>query len=90
MEIIKCPEFNYLTLYKSDVDISSKEFSSGRKSAVYIRDAISKASKCKICNGYIHKNSLTIDHITRKEDGGLGLIDNGQISHPYCNTTYKN
>lgn len=89
-EIIKCSDFNYLTLYKDDVEITSKEFTSERKSAVYIKDAILKANKCKICNGYIHKNSLTIDHITRKEDGGLGSIDNGQISHPYCNTTYKN
>ncbi len=57
---------------------------------MYIREVISKANRCKICGGYIHKNSLTIDHIKRKEDGGLGTIDNGQISHPYCNTTYKN
>ena len=46
--------------------------------------------KCKICNGFIHKNSITIDHIERKEDGGKGNSDNGQLSHPYCNTTFKN
>jgi len=90
IEVINSNDFNYLAIYTNDGEITSKNFSSGRKSAVYIREVISKANRCKICNGYIHKNSLTIDHIERKEDGGLGTIDNGQISHPYCNTTYKN
>ncbi|MEA3283242.1 MAG: DUF262 domain-containing protein [Euryarchaeota archaeon] len=89
-KVTTCEDFNYLTIYQNDGEITSKDFSSGRKSAVYIRDVISKANKCKICGGYIHRNSLTIDHITRKADGGLGAIDNGQITHPYCNTTYKN
>jgi len=88
-EIIKCDDFNYLTYYNNESKTMSKDFNTGRKSAVYIREAISAANKCPICNGFIHKNSITIDHITRKEDGGLGTIDNGQISHPYCNTTYK-
>ena len=88
-EIISTKDFVYLTLLKSKDEITSNEFSSGRKSAVFIKDAIKHANKCKICNGYIHKNSLTIDHIMRKEDGGLGIIDNGQIAHPYCNTTFK-
>ena len=90
IEIINSEDFNYLTIYTNDGEITSKDFSSGRKSAVYIREVISKANRCKICGGYIHRNSLTIDHIKRKEDGGLGSLDNGQISHPYCNTTYKN
>lgn len=89
-EVITCEDFNYLTIYTNDGEITSKDFSSERKSAVYIREVISNANRCKICGGYIHRNSLTIDHITRKADGGLGAIDNGQIAHPYCNTTYKN
>lgn len=89
-EVITSEDFNYLTIYTNDSEITSKDFNSGRKSAVYLQEVISNANRCKICNGYIHRNSLTIDHITRKEDGGLGTVDNGQISHPYCNTTYKN
>ncbi|MGN7503556.1 MAG: GmrSD restriction endonuclease domain-containing protein [Alphaproteobacteria bacterium] len=65
-------------------------FDTNQKSAVFIKDALGSSLKCKICNGYIHKNSITIDHIKRKEDGGLANINNGQIAHPYCNTTYKN
>ena len=53
-------------------------------------EALSTSVRCKICGGYIHKNSISIDHKIRKEDGGGGTVENAQISHPYCNTTYKN
>lgn len=38
----------------------------------------------------IHFNSIFIDHIKRREDGGLGTVDNAQLTHPFCNTTIKN
>jgi hypothetical protein len=88
--IIQDPNFDYLTLQQESPDISSNEFSTQRKSAAYIREAINHATRCKICGGYLHKNSISIDHIQRKEDGGLGSIDNAQLSHPYCNTGIKN
>jgi len=28
--------------------------------------------------------------IKRKADGGLGSLENAQLTHPYCNTTIKN
>ncbi|NBA84858.1 DUF262 domain-containing protein [Emticicia sp. CRIBPO] len=90
LEIMKLSKFNYLTSNNDQNDISSNKFSSDRKSAIYIKEALLNAPRCKICGGYIHRNSITIDHIDRKEDGGLGNIENGQISHPYCNTTFKN
>lgn len=89
-DIVGSTEFSYLTLQKDTEQVTSSKFTTERKSAAYIRDAISNALKCKICGGYIHTSSITIDHIQRKEDGGLGNIDNAQIAHPYCNTTYKN
>ncbi|WP_394347967.1 HNH endonuclease [Ilyomonas limi] len=30
-----------------------------------------------------------MDHIIRKLDGGLGTIENGQLTHPFCNTEIK-
>ncbi|MBL7020994.1 MAG: HNH endonuclease [Nitrospinaceae bacterium] len=66
------------------------DFNASRKSAVFIKESISTASRCKICNGLIHRNSISIDHIKRKEDGGTADIDNGQLTHPYCNTGIKN
>ncbi len=73
-----------------DSSITSESFSDSTKSAVFITDALKNALRCKICNARIHTNSITIDHITRKEDGGIGNFENAQLAHPYCNTTYKN
>ncbi len=82
--------FPYLNIdYKGDAP-RSLDFNANTKSEVFISSALSEAVKCKICNGYIHINSITIDHVDRKEDGGIGVAENGQIAHPYCNSTYKN
>ncbi len=91
-KIISSPDFNYLTFQKvpQQLDFSAKDFTTGKKSAIYIREALQNAPKCKICGGFIHRNSISIDHIQRKEDGGLATLNNGQITHPYCNTGYKN
>ena len=88
--IIQNPKFDYLTLQQDSPSITSENFSSQRKSAVFIHEAIRDLPRCKICGGFLHKNSITIDHIQRKEDGGIGSTDNAQLAHPYCNTTYKN
>ncbi|CAA0105491.1 HNH endonuclease family protein [Zhongshania aliphaticivorans] len=84
-------DFSFITLNNVDGDeVTSKDFSRERKSEVFIREAIDSAVKCAICGGLLHKNSITVDHAHRKEDGGLGSVDNGQLAHPYCNSTYKN
>jgi len=83
--------FTYTTLSnESGEEIISKDFSREKKSEVYIREAVESAIKCSICRGLLHRNAITIDHINRKQDGGLGTSDNGQLAHPYCNSTYKN
>lgn len=82
--------FPYLNMdYKGD-SLKTADFNANTKSEVFINSALSEASKCKICEGYIHINSITIDHVDRKEDGGIGVAENGQIAHPYCNSTFKN
>ena len=63
--VIQNPAFDYLTLQQEVPDITSQEFSSRRKSAVFIREAITLTPRCKICGGYLHKNSITVDHIKR-------------------------
>ncbi|MCU0550846.1 MAG: DUF262 domain-containing protein [Leptolyngbya sp. Prado105] len=91
-EVTSKANFRYLTLQKviDLADSTAKDFTTGKKSAVYIKEALQNAPRCKICNGLIHRNSISIDHIHRKQDGGLATVDNGQITHPYCNTGYKN
>lgn len=91
IDILIKNEYDYLTLEKYEVnECASSSFDTKKKSAVYIKDAIESAPRCKICGGLIHVNSISIDHLKRKQDGGLGSIDNGQLVHPYCNTGYKN
>jgi hypothetical protein len=84
-------DFSYITLDDNGgEEVTNNDFSRERKSEVFMREALSQAIKCKICNGLLHQNSISIDHVVRKQDGGLGQVDNGQLTHPYCNTTYKN
>jgi Protein of unknown function DUF262 len=91
-DIISDSDFNYLNIRNKEqfLTTSSKEFNTNKKSEIYIKEALLGVPRCKICNGLIHRNSISIDRIQRKEDGGLATLDNGQITHPYCNTGYKN
>lgn len=67
----------------------SSDFSTDSKSATFMKEAVTSLLRCKICNGAIHVNSISIDHIVPKREGGPGIADNGQLTHPYCNTTIK-
>jgi hypothetical protein len=89
-EISQDNNFAYLTQYVADLSTQSQDFSRETKSAAFISQALSGALRCNICGGYLHKNSISIDHITRKQDGGLGTLDNAQLAHPYCNSAIKN
>ncbi|WP_293151491.1 HNH endonuclease signature motif containing protein [Okeania sp. SIO2C9] len=85
-------DFNYLKIgqEKKQDNSCEQDFKTNKKSEIYIRDTLSNAPRCKICNGFIHRNSIHIDHKQRKRDGGSATVDNGQITHPYCNSGYKN
>ncbi|WGL61262.1 DUF262 domain-containing protein [Pigmentibacter sp. JX0631] len=85
-DIIKIKKFNYL---KSDNQQSTLLTSSETKSNVFLSRALDGCIKCSICNGYLHKNSITMDHILRKREGGSNNVKNLQPAHPYCNTTFK-
>jgi hypothetical protein len=82
--------FPFLRLDETKVNDFRKGFDTEVKSAAFLRDAIKGAARCKICQSLIHVNSISIDHIERRRDGGLGVLDNAQLTHPYCNSTYKN
>lgn len=69
---------------------NSADFGSKTKSEVFILTSKDSINKCGICGGAISGETISIDHIERKQDGGKGSVDNGQLTHPYCNTGYKN
>lgn len=84
------PDFSFLQPSEKEQIGIGKDFSKDAKSAVFLRDALKEPLRCGICKGLIHKNAISIDHITRRAEGGTGALDNGQLTHPYCNTTIKN
>lgn len=65
-------------------------FSRGRKQQIKMRTFVEALPKCPICGGYLDNKSISIDHIQRKEDGGTNSVVNGQVTHLYCNTSFKN
>jgi hypothetical protein len=65
--------------------------SEATKAAVAIATGLASASKCPICGGLLYpKKSVSYDHKIRVREGGKGNIENVQMTHPYCNTGYKN
>lgn len=69
----------------------SKTFSDDTKSKIFIQSTLKHSMRCPLCDGFIDTNkSISYDHIVRKQDGGNGDFENGQITHPYCNQSLKN
>jgi hypothetical protein len=66
-----------------------RNFSANTKNAVILQGVLSSAPLCGICRARLNLRSATIDHIQRREDGGSGVSSNAQLSHPYCNSGYK-
>ncbi len=84
-------EYVYLNPNETELENDNrKEFSTGTKSAIFLKRALETPIKCEICHGLMHRNATHFDHKDRKSDGGMGVIGNGQLAHPYCNTTVKN
>ena len=81
-------EFNVIidSLEKEEDNIKHTDL----KSSSFISMALPNVPKCIICGGAIHTNSISMDHIMRKREGGQNSLINVQITHPYCNTGYKN
>ena len=91
MEKLKAsPTFSFLVVGAFDVPLDGKkDFSRGAKTAVFLRDALASAVRCAICGARLHRNSIHIDHVERKREGGIGAVDNAQLAHPFCDSTVK-
>ena len=68
---------------------TNSEFTTERKSAVFLAQALKASLRCSECNARLHRNSINFDHVVDKKQGGLGSEDNAALTHPYCNSTYK-
>lgn len=89
--IRKDADFDYLATARPKPAKAQRsvKFDSDTKSEIYIRAALSSVPRCGICGGYVHVNSISIDHKVRRRQGGSATASNGQLSHPYCNTGHK-
>lgn len=89
--IRKTPGFAFLaTIESHDVEPKSgKHFDRATKSATFLREALASPVRCAICGAMVHMNSIHVDHIDRRRDGGSAAVENAQLSHPYCDSTYK-
>ena len=90
-DMLSDPQYKkFSTGFTTNIESMASDFNSNNKSEVFIREAYKNAPRCAICGGLLHIHSISIDHIQRKREGGLGIADNGQLTHPYCNTGVKN
>lgn len=70
-------------------DSGKRAFSSSVKSAAFVTELLASGVRCAICGGLLHRNSMHTDHKVRRADGGGAHSANAQVTHPYCNSTYK-
>lgn len=87
-QIVKKGKFS-LTMAPSAESDAKGDFSKSTKAKVFIRQSQESALRCSVCGGLLHVNAISVDHITRKGDGGDASAANAQLTHPYCNTGYK-
>jgi hypothetical protein len=77
-------------VYDLTVSKHGVQFSDDTKSQIFYQKAIASAQTCPVCNGFLDVGkSVSYDHIVPKRDGGIGSVDNGQMTHPYCNSAVK-
>lgn len=93
-ELVADDEFSHLKLAEipppnATRTPSSRGPSRETKSAAFIREALANSVRCSICQGIIHKNSISWDHVTRSSEGGDNRSDNISPTHPFCNTGVK-
>jgi hypothetical protein len=81
----------YQTLVKERPNPSkqAKRFSQEAKNVKLLNDVLASAFVCKICGARIDKKAMQLDHVIDRASGGTADIENGEWSHPYCNSTYK-
>jgi Protein of unknown function DUF262 len=70
---------------------TSTKVSEATKAALAISAGLKSAPICPICSGLLYpKKSVSYDHEKRVREGGTGAIENIRMTHPYCNTGFRN
>ena len=82
-------DFSFVKLIEVAEIENRKRFSTDQKSQTFLREALANPLRCAVCTCLIHRRAITTDHAQNKRDGGLAVVTNAQLAHPYCNSTYK-
>jgi hypothetical protein len=69
--------------------VSPTRYSTQVKSGVVMTGLMDHCPKCSICGGLVPFQAISIDHKLSRSDGGDSNIENLQMTHPYCNTGFK-
>ena len=87
------PRFSFFAtpapIRESSNTSKKRAFDSSAKSAAFVAELENHGVRCAICDALLHRNSTQTDHIVREVDGGGAHSANAQVTHPYCNSTYK-
>jgi hypothetical protein len=66
-----------------------KSFPKSVQQAAVLLATLNNRERCTECGARLAPFSRSKDHVTPQEEGGTGVLENLQFTHPYCNTGYK-
>lgn len=73
-----------------EMEAKSKKFSNRVKSQAIISKYLNNPTIiCATCRGLVPSKSQHHDHVKPQRDGGMGVLTNNDIKHPYCNSVIK-
>ena len=89
-ELRKKQGYSYLQPEESPYDgVVPTRYSTQVKAGLVMKQLLETAPRCHICGGVVPTQAISVDHKKRKSDGGLSSVANARLTHPYCNTGYK-
>lgn len=84
------PSYTYLQPSEAAYEgVTPTRFSTQVRSGIVVQELLTTSHRCPICDGWVPTQAISVDHKIRRIDGGKATDDNGQLTHPYCNTGFK-
>ncbi|WP_292291608.1 DUF262 domain-containing protein [Mesorhizobium sp.] len=82
--------FTYLQPSESPyAGVSPTRYSAQVKSGLVMSGLLEHSPKCAICGGLVPHQAISVDHKQGRAHGGESNPENLQLTHPYCNTGFK-
>jgi hypothetical protein len=81
--------YSYLQPDERPYDAAGTRMSTKVRAGLVMRKLLEVAPRCNVCKGFVPSQSISVDHVQRREDGGISVPENTALTHPYCNHGYK-